>query len=387
MLKQISILGSTGSIGKQALEVVDSLPDHFRIFGLAAGANIELLKEQVKKYKPEIISVKDEQVALELKKEIANVKILWGREGLTEIAGCGENNLVLIAVSGINGLFPTLAAINNKVDIALANKETLVSAGNIVMERARNNNVSILPVDSEHSAIHQCINNKDINQIKKLIVTGSGGPFREKIYSEIANATVKETLSHPRWSMGDKITVDSATLMNKGLEVIEAHWLFGIDYKDIEVVIHPQSIVHSAVEFKDGSVIAQLGIPSMHIPIQYALTYPDRYEGLETGSLSLTETARLDFEKPDLEKFPCLKLAYEAGIKGGTYPAVLNALNEEAVYAFLNGKIRLTEICKLVEKGLEVHTSIKNPNLDDIIHSDNWAREFAKEFLNKITVS
>jgi len=383
MLKQISILGSTGSIGRQALEVIDSLPDHFRIFGLAAGANIEVLKEQAKKYKPEVISVKDELTALELKKEITGIEILWGKEGLTEIAGSGENNLVLIAVSGITGLFPTLAAINSKVDIALANKETLVAAGSIVMDRAGKNNVSILPVDSEHSAIYQCISNKDINQIRKLIITGSGGPFREKSYSEIANASVKETLAHPRWSMGDKITVDSATLMNKGLEVIEAHWLFGTAYNDIEVVIHPQSVVHSAVEFKDGSVIAQLGIPSMHIPIQYALTYPDRYEGLETGSLSLTDIARLDFEKPDLEKFPCLKLAYEAGIKGGTYPVVLNAINEEAVYAFLNGKIKLTEICKIVEKGLEAHTSIKNPSLDDIIHSDNWAREFSKELLNK----
>jgi len=387
MLKQISILGSTGSIGRQALEVIDSLPDYFKVFALAAGTNIEVLKEQIKKYKPEIISVKDEQSALELKKEIAGIEVLWGREGLTEIAGCGENDQVLIAVSGITGLFPTLAAINSKVDIALANKETLVAAGNIVMKRAMENNVSILPVDSEHSAIYQCINNKDINQIRKLIITGSGGPFRGKTYSEIANATVEETLAHPKWSMGDKITVDSATLMNKGLEVIEARWLFGIDYKDIEVVIHPQSVIHSAVEFKDGSVMAQLGIPSMHIPIQYALTYPDRYEGLETGSLSLTETARLDFEKPDLEKFSCLKLAYEAGIKGETYPVVLNALNEEAVYAFLSGKIRLTEICRIVEKGLEAHTSVKDPNLDDIIHSDKWAREFSKELLNKIAVN
>jgi 1-deoxy-D-xylulose-5-phosphate reductoisomerase len=264
-----------------------------------------------------------------------------------------------------------------------SNKETLVAAGNIVMERAEKNNVSILPVDSEHSAIYQCISNKNANYIKKLIVTGSGGPFRERSYSEIKNATVKETLSHPKWSMGDKITVDSATLMNKGLEVIEAHWLFGVDYKNIEVIIHPQSIIHSAVEFKDGSVLAQLGVPSMHIPIQYAMTYPDRYEGLETGSLSLIETARLDFEKPDLEKFPCLKLAYEAGIKGETYPAVLNALNEEAVYAFLKGKIRLTEISGIVEKGLAAHTSVKNPDLSDIIQSDKWAREFSRKILNQ----
>jgi 1-deoxy-D-xylulose-5-phosphate reductoisomerase len=381
MLKQISILGSTGSIGKQALEVVDSLPDQFKIYGLAAGTNIDNLKDQIKKYKPEIVSVKDEQTALMLKNEIAGIQIVWGKEGLIEIAGSGENNLVLVAVSGITGLFPTLAAINSKVDIALANKETLVAAGNIVMERAVKNNVSILPVDSEHSAIHQCLCYKKPDQIKKLIITGSGGPFREKTIAEMSKATVKETLAHPRWSMGDKISVDSATLMNKGLEVIEAHWLFGTAYDDIEVVIHPQSIVHSAIEFKDGSVIAQMGIPSMHIPIQYALTHPDRYEGLKTSSLSLTEAARLDFEKPDLNKFPCLKLAYEAGKKGDAYPVVLNAVNEEAVYAFLDNKICLTDIAKIVEKGLEAHSSIKNPSLDDIIHVDNWARNFSKEIL------
>lgn len=381
MIKQISILGSTGSIGKQTLEVVDSLPDQFKIYGLAAGTNIDDLKAQIEKYKPEIVSVKDEQTALMLKKEIAGIQIVWGKEGLIEIAGSGENNLVLVAVSGITGLFPTLAAINSKVDIALANKETLVAAGNIVMDRAMKNNVSILPVDSEHSAIHQCLCYKKPDQIKKLIITGSGGPFREKTIAEMSKATVKETLAHPRWSMGDKISVDSATLMNKGLEVIEAHWLFGTAYDDIEVVIHPQSIVHSAIEFKDGSVIAQMGIPSMHIPIQYALTHPDRYEGLKTSSFSLTEAVRLDFEKPDPDKFPCLKLAYEAGKKGDTYPVVLNAVNEEAVYAFLDNKICLTDIAKIVEKGLEAHTRIKNPSLDDIIHVDIRAREFTKEIL------
>ena len=249
------------------------------------------------------------------------------------------------------------------------------------MERARKNNVNILPVDSEHSAIHQCIDGRICPEIRKLIITGSGGPFRNKSAQQIENATVEETLSHPRWSMGDKITVDSATLMNKGLEVIEAHWLFNINYSNIDVVIHPQSIVHSAVEYIDGSVIAQLGIPSMHIPIQYALTYPERYEGLKTGSLNLIETAKLEFEKPDLTRFPCLKLAYEAGIKGGTYPAVLNAANEEAVYAFLNKQIRLTDIAKIVENVLEIHTNIENPDLKDIISSDNWAREFVKESL------
>ncbi|OGI21737.1 MAG: 1-deoxy-D-xylulose-5-phosphate reductoisomerase [Candidatus Melainabacteria bacterium RIFOXYA12_FULL_32_12] len=379
MKRKISILGSTGSIGKQALEVVDSLPEQFEIYGLAAGANIEILKEQINKYKPEAVSVKNEELADQLANQYKDIKILWGDEGLIEIAQNAENNTVLVAVAGLAGLYPTLAAINNNVDVALANKETLVAAGSIVMERAKKNNVKILPVDSEHSAIHQCIDGRISPEIRKLIVTGSGGPFRGKSFEEMDKATVEETLSHPRWSMGDKITVDSATLMNKGLEVIEAHWLFDIDYNNIDVVIHPQSIVHSAVEFLDGSVIAQLGIPSMHIPIQYALTYPERYKGLETGSLNLIEAAKLEFEAPDLTKFPCLKLAYEAGIKGGTYPAVLNAANEEAVYAFLNKKIKLTDIVKIVEKTLEAHINIENPDLKDIINSDTWAREFVKE--------
>lgn len=381
MKRKISILGSTGSIGKQALEVVDSMPDRLEIYGLAAGENINVLKEQINKYNPEVVSVKSEKLANQLRHEFKNKEILWGNEGLIEIAQCSENNIILVAVTGLTGLYPTLAAINNGIDVALANKETLVAAGNIVMERAKKNNIRILPVDSEHSAIYQCIDSKNYSQIRKLIITGSGGPFRQKSLEEMRLATVEETLAHPNWLMGNKITVDSATLMNKGLEAIEAHWLFDVDYKNIEVVIHPQSMVHSAVEFLDGSVIAQLGMPSMHIPVQYALTYPERYEGIKTGSLNFTEIAGLEFEKPDLDRFPCLKLAYEAGIKGGTYPAALNALNEEAVHAFLNKKIKLVDIVKIVENGLEEHKNINNPDLKDIIFSDNQAREFVKKFL------
>jgi len=236
-------------------------------------------------------------------------------------------------------------------------------------------------VDSEHSAIFQCLASREFSNAKKLIITGSGGPFRNKSLEEIKNATLEETLAHPNWSMGDKITVDSATLMNKGLEVIEAHWLFGVDYKNIEVVIHPQSIVHSAVEFLDGSVIAQMGLPSMHIPIQYALTYPKTFEGIKTGTMDFAQIGRLEFEKPDLEKFPCLNLAYEAGIKGGTYPTVLNASNEEAVYAFLRGEIKLTEIYSIVYKALEQHNCIQNPDLDDIIEADKEARIFAQKLI------
>ena len=379
MKKKISILGSTGSIGKQALEVVDCLQDKFEIVGLAAGSNLEEFKKQITKYNPEFVSVKTQELVQELKKDIKNKEILWGNDGLVEIAKNTQNDIVLSAVTGLNGLFPVLAAIDNRINIALANKETLVAAGNIVMKKAKEKNVKILPVDSEHSAIFQCLNSRNFTSANKLIITGSGGPFRNKSIEEIQKATVEETLSHPNWSMGDKITVDSATLMNKGLEVIEAHWLFGIDYKNIEVVIHPQSIVHSAVEFLDGSVIAQMGLPSMHIPIQYALTYPETFEGIKTRTMDFAQIGRLDFEKPDLKRFPCLNLAYEAGIKGGTYPTVLNASNEEAVYAFLRGEIKLTEIYNIVYKALEQHNSIQNPELDDIIEADKEARIFAQK--------
>lgn len=376
MKKKISILGSTGSIGRQALEVIESLPDKFEIIGLAAGNNIELLKEQVKKFKPQMVSVKTEYLAAKLGKDV-----MWGTEGLNKIAGSRQNDIVLMAVTGVNGLEPTIIAIENGIDIALANKETLVAAGSIITKKALTNNVSIIPVDSEHSAIYQCINSREAAQVRKIILTASGGPFRTKPLAEIERATVNSTLSHPKWSMGEKITVDSATLMNKGLEVIEAHWLFGVDYKDIEVVIHPQSIMHGAVEFKDGSYIAQMGLPSMHIPIQYALTYPDTHEGLKTGTLDLTEISKLEFEKPDLERFPCLELAYQAGKKGGTYPAALNAINEEAVYAFLEGKIKLTDIAKIVEKGLSEHKTTENPTLEQILEADRTGREFVREAL------
>ena len=381
MKKKISILGSTGSIGKQALEVVDCLQERFEIVGLAAGSNLEEFKKQITKYNPEFVSVKTAELALELKKDIKNKEILWGNDGLVEIAKNTQNDIILSAVTGLNGLFPVLAAVDKGIDIALANKETLVAAGNIVMNKAKEKNVKILPVDSEHSAIFQCLASRNFSNAKKLTITGSGGPFRNKSPEEIKYATLEETLAHPNWSMGDKITVDSATLMNKGLEVIEAHRLFGIDYKNIEVVIHPQSIVHSAVEFLDGSVIAQMGLPSMHIPIQYALTYPETFEGIKTGTMDFAQISKLEFEKPDLEKFPCLTLAYEAGIKDGTYPTVLNASNEEAVLAFLKGKIKLTEIYNIVYKALEQHNSIQNPELKDIIETDKETRIFTRKLI------
>ncbi len=361
--RKISIIGSTGSIGTQALEVIEKLQDKFEIIALAGGHNKELLEQQAEKFKPKYT--------------------VLGEEGLEKICNDKENDIILVACSGKIGLRPTLKAIENGIDIALANKETLVMAGDIVMNAARKNGVNIVPVDSEHCAIHQCI--KDIKQVDKLIITASGGPFLHKPVEEMKNATVKEALAHPRWHMGRKITVDSATLMNKGLEIIEAHHLFGFDYDDIDVVIHPQSIVHSAIEYKDGSVIAQLGLPSMHIPIQYAITYPERFEGIKSKSFSFSEIARLDFEKPDFEKFPTVKLAYKAGKTGGTATACLNAANEEAVFAFLDGKIKLYEIYEITRQIFEEHKVIQNPSIDEIFEVDREIREKTKNYIKSFS--
>ena len=371
--RKISIIGSTGSIGTQALEVIEKLRDKFEIIALAGGNNVELLKQQAEKFKPKFVYAQKDV-------KIDGIKSLTS---LDEIAENQENDIILVACSGKIGLKPTLKAIENGIDIALANKETLVMAGDIVMKKAKENGVKIIPVDSEHCAIHQCI--KDISQVEKLIITASGGPFLHKSIEEMKSATVKEALAHPRWNMGRKITVDSATLMNKGLEIIEAHHLFGMDYDDIEVVIHPQSIVHSAIEYKDGSVIAQLGLPSMHIPIQYAISYPERFEGIKSKSFSFSEIARLDFEKPDFEKFPTVKLAYKAGRMGGTATACLNAANEEAVFAFLDGKINLYQIYEITKKIFDNHKVIQNPTIEEIFEVDEKIRLQTKELIEKIT--
>ncbi len=367
--RKVSIIGSTGSIGTQALEVIAKLRDKFEIIALAGGSNVELLKIQAQKFNPRYIYAAGN----------ISVEGITTLNSLDEIASNKENDIILVACSGKIGLKPTLKAIENGIDIALANKETLVMAGDIVMKKARENGVRIIPVDSEHCAIHQCI--KDISQVNKLIITASGGPFLHKSAGEMRNATVVETLNHPRWNMGRKITVDSATLMNKGLEIIEAHHLFGFDYDDIEVVIHPQSIIHSAIEYVDGSVIAQIGIPSMHIPIQYALTFPERFEGIKSKSFSFTDIARLEFEKPDFEKFPCVKLAYEAGKTGGTAAACLNAANEEAVFAFLGGKIKIHQIYEIVKKMLDEHISVRNPSIDEIFEVDASVREKTRHYI------
>ena len=379
--KKISILGATGSIGTQAVEVLSKVNKDFEIKALCGGDNIEKLREEIKLVNPSVVCTKTAENAKILQAEFPDIEVLYGDEGLDAVASDTDNDMILVAVSGKIGLRPTLKAIENKIDIALANKETLVMAGDIVMKKVKESGISLLPVDSEHSAIHQCI--KNINEVEKLIITASGGPFRTKTIEEMHHATVEQTLAHPKWNMGKKITIDSATLMNKGLEVIEAHHLFNMPYEKIDVVVHPQSIVHSAVEYKDGSVIAQLGFPSMHIPIQYALCYPQRVEGIESKGFDFVKAARLEFEKPDLEKFPSLKLAYEAGKAGGTYPVCLNAANEEAVFAFLDGKISLGKIYEITKRMIDEHNNISNPSIDEIFEEDRRIRNEVRTLLQK----
>lgn len=376
MKKKISILGSTGSIGTQALEVIEKLGDKFEIISLSAGGNIDLLNEQIAKFHPKSVCV-----SKNADKVIGCDKVLSGTEGLDEICSNTENDIILVAVSGKIGLEPTITAIKNHINIALANKETLVMAGDIVMKLAKENGVDIVPVDSEHCAIHQCI--KDIAQVSKLIITASGGPFLHKTIDDMKNATVEQALAHPRWNMGRKITVDSATLMNKGLEVIEAHHLFNMPYDKIDVVVHPQSIVHSAIEYVDGSVIAQLGLPSMHIPIQYAICYPERFEGIKSKSFSFSEIARLDFLAPDYDKFGFLNLAYSAGRTGGSATVALNAADEEAVFAFLNGRIKLFDIYEITEKIYSEHNVVKTPSIKEIFDIDKEVRIKTKELIQR----
>ncbi len=377
--KNLAILGSTGSIGTQTLEVLENLdkPELFNVVSMSCGNNTELFIEQIKKFHPKKVCTGTFEGAKEIKSKFPNLEVLYGEDGLIEIADDKNLDIMLTGTSGCVGLKPTLKAIENGTDIALANKETLVMAGEIVMKAAKENGARILPVDSEHSAIMQSANG-NFHLLNKIIITASGGPFLHSTKEEILNCKAEDALKHPRWKMGKKITIDSATLMNKGLEVIEAHHLFNMPYEKIEVIIHPESLVHSAVEFLDGSVVAQIGLPSMHIPIQYALTCPGREKGIKTESFNFIGK-NLTFEKPDIEKFPCLKMAYEAGKIGGSAPVVLNAANEIAVYKFLRGEIGLGDIFKIVEKELEYHTVIKNPTLDEIFETDKEVRSRVSE--------
>jgi 1-deoxy-D-xylulose-5-phosphate reductoisomerase len=384
-MKKISIVGSTGSIGRQTLEVISNLPKKLRVTGLSAGNNIELLAEQINMFKPHIVSVGEERLIKNLKGLLTGYvpKIYFGVEGLIKVASYNETNLVVLSVVGHVGLLPAIKAIETGKDIALANKETLVIGGELINELLKIRNVKILPVDSEHSAIFQSIAGNSKSDISRIMLTASGGPFMHMAEENFRFITPEDALSHPTWNMGKKVTVDSATLMNKGFEVIEAKWLFNVPADNIQVLIHPQSIVHSLVEFKDKSVIAQLSPPDMRLPIQYALSYPQRWDGSRLKSLDLLETGRLDFYPPDTDKFPCLSLAYKAIKEGGTRPAVLNAVNEVAVSAFLNRKLLFNEIPILISQVLEEHKNQDGKSLEHILQDTDWAMNRAKEILNR----
>ena len=384
MIKTIAVMGSTGSIGRQTLDVANANPDKIKIAALAANTNDELLEQQIRIFNPDIAAIFDREAAKRLNARYrGKTEILSGEEGLLAVATHNKIDTLVAAVSGYAGLRSTLAAVENKKNIALANKETLVAAGRLFMEAVKRNDVSLLPVDSEHSAIFQALNGERYEEVKRLLITASGGPFRGKQRSDLENVSLDQCLKHPKWSMGKKITVDSATLANKGLEVIGAHWLFGIDYDKIEVVVHPQSIVHSLVEFKDGSVIAQMGLTDMKLPIQYALSFPKRWDNA-FGQLDLVKASPLTFEQPDVLTFPLLNLAVECGKNGGTAPCAFNAANEEAVYAFLAGKIRFLDISAVVSKTLDMHVNINNPTIDDIECIDKESRINARIAIKKM---
>ena len=374
-MKRLSILGSTGSIGTQTLDIVKRFPEEFRITALSANRNIRLLKEQIREFKPYIVSVGSES-AEKLAKDV-DIPVFKGEKGLIKVATHEKADTVVTSVVGSAGLIPTIEAIRAGKNIAIANKETLVTGGEIVMDEARKNKVSIMPVDSEHSAIFQALNGENRKEVKKIILTCSGGPFIGKKQDDLRDVRVEQALDHPTWNMGGKITIDSATLMNKGFEVIEAHYLFEVSYEQIEVVVHPQSIIHSMVEFVDGSIIAQLGNHDMRIPILYALSYPKRLK-LGLPSLDLTNIDKLTFLRPDLETFRCLVYAYEAGKISGTMPCVLNAANEVAVEHFLKGKIRFLDIPYLIRKMMDSHRPIKRPTIDDIIRIDRDIKDKAR---------
>ena len=378
-MRTISILGSTGSIGTQTLEVVEVLGD-IQVGAISGNHNIKLLEEQARKFRPRLVSVMDEDNAKELKSRLAdtNCKVVAGMDGLVEAATLAEADTVVTSVVGNVGLRPTFEAISAGKNIALANKETLVSAGQLVMDLAKKKGISIYPVDSEHSAIFQSLQGNKGNKIRRILLTASGGPFRGKTLDQLKNVTAADALCHPNWSMGKKITIDSATLMNKGLEVMEAKWLFGVDTDQIEVLVHPQSIIHSAVEYEDGAIMAQLGEPDMRVPIQYALTYPKRVAN-PFPKIDFAKRAQLTFDHPDMDTFRCLVLAYKALKIGGTMPTVLNGANEIAVAKFLSGKIGFLDIPALIEKTMEAYTVKENYTLEDLLEADAWARAYATE--------
>ena len=390
-MKAITILGSTGSIGTQTLDIVTHHPEQFRVVGLAAGSNINLLAEQIRTFKPEIVALGNETKLSELQDALAKLsegiasysnqpKILVGQEGICEVARYGDSQSVVTGIVGCAGLLPTIAAIEAGKDIALANKETLIAGAPVVLPLVKKHGVKLLPADSEHSAIFQCLQGVPDGGLRRIMLTASGGSFRDLSVEQLSSVTVQDALKHPNWSMGQKITIDSATLMNKGLEVIEAHYLFNLDYDQIDIVIHPQSIIHSLIEVQDTSVLAQLGWPDMRLPLLYALSWPERiYTDWE--QLDLVKAGNLTFREPDHQKYPCMQLAYAAGRAGGLMPAVLNAANEQVVALFLSEKIGFLDIPRLIETVCDRFTSqnTPNPSLDDILAADQWARQAVLE--------
>jgi 1-deoxy-D-xylulose-5-phosphate reductoisomerase len=379
-VKAITLLGSTGSIGTQTLDIVAQYPEQFRIVGLTAGRNVTLFAQQIRQFRPEIVAICDEDKLQELKEAIADLDpqpiVLAGEAGVVEVAKYGDAQAVVTGIVGCAGLLPTIAAIEAGKDIALANKETLIAGGPVVNPLIAKHGVKILPADSEHSAIFQCLQGVVAGGLRRIILTASGGAFRDLPVEKLATVKVADALKHPNWSMGQKITIDSATLMNKGLEVIEAHYLFGMDYDDIDIVIHPQSIIHSLIELQDTSVLAQMGWPDMRLPLLYALSWPERIH-TDWERLDLVKSGDLTFREPDHDKYPCMQLAYAAGRAGGSMPAVLNAANEQAVALFLEEKIQFLDIPKVIEKVCDKHQkdNCQSPALDDILAVDKWARQ------------
>lgn len=380
-MKHISLLGGTGSIGLQTLDVMREHNEEFRLAALSIGRNLELGRKIIAEFKPELVSTQERAASEMLMAEFPGIKFTYGHNGLVEVAVYHKSEILVNAVTGSVGLQPTLHAIEAGKVIAIANKETLVTAGHLVMDAVKRFGVKILPVDSEHSAIFQALQGERDKNIQRLILTASGGSFRDKTREELADVTVEQALNHPNWSMGAKITIDSATMMNKGLEVIEAHWLFSVPYDQIEVLMHKESIIHSMVEFHDSSIIAQLGTPDMRVPIQYALTYPDRMPLKSAKRLNLAEIGKLHFKEMDLNRFRCLKYAYAVGKAGGTLPSVLNAANETAVGAFLEGKIKFLQIEELIEKAISSHNNISNPDLATINGVDEETRQYVYSLL------
>jgi 1-deoxy-D-xylulose-5-phosphate reductoisomerase len=390
-VKAITLLGSTGSIGTQTLDIVARNPDKFRIVGLAAGSNVEILAQQVRQFRPEIVAIGNEARFNQLKDALADLDyhpiIVAGTQGTIEVASYGDAESVVTGIVGCAGLLPTIAAIKAGKDIALANKETLIAGGPVVLPLVEQYGVKLLPADSEHSAIFQCLQGVPAGGLRRIILTASGGAFRDLPAEKLASVTIADALKHPNWSMGQKITIDSATLMNKGLEVIEAHYLFGVDYDNIDIVVHPQSIIHSLIELQDTSVLAQLGWPDMRLPLLYALSWPDRIS-TDWKKFDLVKAGDLTFREPDRVKYPCIDLAYAAGRAGGSMPAVLNGANEQAVALFLAEKIHFLDIPKVIEKVCDKHRNdfTATPNLDDILAADIWARQMVLEFSQQVVV-